>query len=73
MSAIGPVRQIASRIYGLRGQRGSLARDLAELYGVETRILKRFGKLRAQTNQRGLEIPNWHLKLGMRSNGGLIR
>ena len=41
MSDIIPVGQIASRIYNIRGQRVMLDRDLAELYGVETRNLKR--------------------------------
>ena len=41
MSDIIPVQQITSRIYEIRSQRIMLDRDLAELYGVETRNLKR--------------------------------
>ena len=41
MSDITPVRQIASRILDIRSQRVMLDRDLAELYSVETRNLKR--------------------------------
>ena len=35
-----PVERITSKIYPLRGQKVMLDRDLAELYGVETRVLK---------------------------------
>jgi len=41
MSDIIPVQQIVSRIYEIRSWRVMLDRDLAELYGVETRNLKR--------------------------------
>ena len=41
MSDVIPVQKIASRIYEIRNQRIMLDRDLAELYGVETRNLKR--------------------------------
>ncbi|MDE3085107.1 MAG: ORF6N domain-containing protein, partial [Verrucomicrobiota bacterium] len=40
-SAIVPSERIDSRIYLIRGQKVLLDRDLAELYGVETRILNR--------------------------------
>ncbi len=36
-----PVEQIDSRIFLLRGQKVLLDKDLAQLYGVETRILNR--------------------------------
>lgn len=35
-----PVERITSQIYLLRGQKVMLDRDLAELYGVETKVLK---------------------------------
>jgi hypothetical protein len=40
MKEIVSVEQITGRIYFIRGQRVMLDRDLAELYGVETRRLK---------------------------------
>jgi hypothetical protein len=41
MNAIVPTDQIVSKIYWLRGVKVMLDRDLAALYEVETRILKR--------------------------------
>lgn len=41
MVDIVPIEQIVSKIYWLRGAKVMLDRDLAELYEVETRILKR--------------------------------
>jgi hypothetical protein len=41
MVDIVPIEQIVSKIYWLRGVKVMLDRDLAELYEVETRILKR--------------------------------
>ena len=35
-----PEEVIISKIYFIRGQKTMLDRDLAELYGVETRVLK---------------------------------
>jgi hypothetical protein len=35
-----PVERIASKIYLIRGQKVMLDRNLAELYGVETKVLK---------------------------------
>jgi hypothetical protein len=35
-----PVERISSKIYLIRGQKVMLNRDLAELYGVETKVLK---------------------------------
>jgi len=39
MKAIVPVERITSKIYLIRKQKVMLDRDLAELYGVETRVL----------------------------------
>ena len=41
MADIVPIEQIAHKIYFIRGVKVMLDRDLAELYEVETRILKR--------------------------------
>jgi hypothetical protein len=38
--SIIPAETIASRIYFVRGQKVMLDRDLAELYGVQTKVLK---------------------------------
>ncbi|MBL8180265.1 MAG: ORF6N domain-containing protein, partial [Blastocatellia bacterium] len=35
-----PVERIEEAIYIIRGEKVMLDRDLAELYGVETRVLK---------------------------------
>jgi hypothetical protein len=40
MKDLVPVERISSKIYLIRGQKVMLDRDLAELYGVETRALK---------------------------------
>lgn len=40
MKEIVLIEQISGKIYYIRGQRVMLDRDLAELYGVETRRLK---------------------------------
>ena len=40
MKELVPVERITSKIYLIRGQKVMLDRDLAELYGVETRVLK---------------------------------
>src|SRR6056297_2548591 len=40
MDEIVPIENIATLIYHIRGQRVMLDRDLAELYGVETKRLK---------------------------------
>lgn len=39
MKALVPVEMIANKIYLIRGQKVMLDRDLAKLYGVETRVL----------------------------------
>ena len=39
MSKIIPVEQIENKIYTIRNQKVMLDRDLAEMYGVETRVL----------------------------------
>ena len=40
MKELIPIERIESRIYLIRGQKVMIDRDLAELYGVETRVLK---------------------------------
>jgi hypothetical protein len=40
MKDVAPVEMITSKIYLIRGQKVMLDRDLSELYGVETRVLK---------------------------------
>ena len=40
MTSIIPVESIVSKIVFLRGERVLLDRDLAGLYGVETKVLK---------------------------------
>ncbi len=41
MTTLVPIELIASKIYLIRGIKVMLDRDLAELYNVETKILKR--------------------------------
>jgi len=40
MTKLIPIELIASKIYLIRGIKVMLDRDLAELYGVETKVLK---------------------------------
>ena len=40
MTKIVPIESIVSKIILLRGEKVLLDRDLAELYGVETKVLK---------------------------------
>jgi hypothetical protein len=40
MTTLIPIELIASKIYLIRGIKVMLDRDLAELYGVETKVLK---------------------------------
>jgi phage regulator Rha-like protein len=40
MTTLVPIERIASKIYLIRGLKVMLDRDLAELYGVETKVLK---------------------------------
>ncbi len=40
MTTLVPVEQIANKIYLIRKKKVMLDRDLAELYGVETKVLK---------------------------------
>ena len=40
MTELVPVERIANKIYLIRGVKVMLDRDLAELYGVETKVLK---------------------------------
>jgi hypothetical protein len=39
MTTLVPVERIANKIYVIREKKVMLDRDLAELYGVETRVL----------------------------------
>jgi hypothetical protein len=40
MKDVAPVERITSKIYLIRGQKVLLDRDLAELYGVATKVLE---------------------------------
>jgi len=40
MTDIVPIERVANKIYAIRDRRVMLDRDLAELYGVETKALK---------------------------------
>lgn len=40
MKALVPIKRITSKIYLIRGMKVMVDRDLAELYGVETKRLK---------------------------------
>ena len=40
MTDLIPVENISSKIFIIRGQKVMLDKDLAELYGIETRVLK---------------------------------
>ncbi len=40
MNQVVPMESITGMIHHIRGQRVMLDRDLAELYGVETKVLK---------------------------------
>jgi hypothetical protein len=40
MTDMVPVERVANKIYAIRDTRVMLDRDLAELYGVETKALK---------------------------------
>jgi len=48
MTEILPVEHIAGKIYMIRGQKVMLDRDLAELYGIETRVLKQSVRRKAE-------------------------
>jgi hypothetical protein len=53
ISAVVPVERIDSRILLVRGQKVLLDRDLAELFGVETRaLLKDLDEIRAEIHTR---------------------
>jgi len=65
---------IERRIYLIRGQKVMLDRDLARLYGIETKLLKRAVKRNRERFPRDfilelskkrielLEVPIWHLQ-----------
>src|SRR5690349_2739799 len=73
-----PDEIVVDKIYLIRGQKVMLDSDLAELYGIETKSLKRAVKRNAtrfpddfvfQLTKKGirkLEVPNWHLKFKAR-------
>ena len=76
MSDIIPVKQIVSRIYEIRGRKVMLDRDLAELYGVETRVLNQSVKRNADRFPEDFmfqlskkELDDWRSQIVI-SNGG---
>ena len=71
MNDLVPIERIESRIYLIRGQKVMLDRDLAELYGVETkylnrqvkRNLKRFPEefmFQLTMEEKNEVVTNWH-------------
>lgn len=78
-SSLLPLERIETKIYLIRGKKVMFDRDLAELYGVETRIINRAVKRHRKrfpadfmfqlTKQ---EAANWYLKsqIGISSYGG---
>ena len=77
-SSLIPIEKIERAIYFIRGEKVMLDRDLAALYGVETKMLNRAVKAESQAISAGFhvsalgrrsfqfEVPNWHLKEGPR-------
>jgi hypothetical protein len=73
MTALVPIERIASKIYLIREVKVMLDSDLAELYDVETKILKRAVRrnidrfsndfmFELSKRDGGLEVPIWHLQ-----------
>ena len=70
MTGLVPVEAIVRKIVIVRGEKVLLDRDLAELYGVETKQLKRavrrnIERFHVSFDQRGalvFKAPIWHLK-----------
>ena len=60
------LQTIQNKIYEIRGQRVMLDRDLAELYGVETKALNKAVKRNSErfpiNKRRIFKVPNWNLK-----------
>ena len=66
-----PIEKITDKIYMLRGQKVMLDRDLAELYEVETKQLKRAVRRNIDRFPRDLifeltksELENWRYQFG---------
>lgn len=77
MKAIVPIEVIERKIYLIRGQKVMLDTDLAELYGVETKILKRTVKRNIDRfpedfmfTLTGEEFENLRCQIGTSSWGG---
>ena len=63
------LQTIQNKIYEIRGQRVMLDRDLAELYGVETKALNKAVKRNSERFPERFmfqltifKVPNWNLK-----------
>jgi hypothetical protein len=79
MTTLVPIELIARKIYLIRGIKVMLDRDLAELYVVETKILKRAVKRNIDRFPNDFmfelskkELENWRCQFGT-SNGEKIR
>jgi len=75
MTELVPIELIASKIYLIRGIKVMLDRDLAELYDVETKILKRAVRRNIDRFPNDFmfelsknEMENWRRQIGT-SNG----
>ncbi|HRU39326.1 MAG TPA: ORF6N domain-containing protein [Candidatus Goldiibacteriota bacterium] len=68
MTSIIPIERIVDRIYFVRGEKVMLDRDLAELYGVETKALKR-----AVNRNISRFPPDFMIKLGLKESAVLRR
>jgi len=55
--AVLPVEVVETRIFVLRGHRVILDRDLAELYGVETRAVNQGRQTQCRPPSGGLHVP----------------
>ena len=79
METLVPIERIASKIYLIRGMKVMLDRDLAELYDVETKILKRAVRRNIDRFPNDFmfelfkkEMEDWRCQFGT-SNGEKIR
>lgn len=79
MKDVVPVEMITSKIYLIRGQKVMLDRDLAELYGVATKVLKQAARRNSKRFHEdfmfelsGEEFKNWRSQF-VTSNGAEIR
>jgi hypothetical protein len=79
MKDLVPVERITSKIYLIRGQKVMLDRDLAQLYGVETKVLKQAVRRHSKRfpedfmfELSGEEFKNWRSQF-VTSNGAAIR